>query len=49
MLLSDETLQQLINKWQDLCYEFCIEQDVTDSDDSRYYLNKDEVHNMFDD
>ncbi len=47
--ITTETLQQIVNKWQDLCYEFCIEHDLTDSDNSWYYLDKDEVHNMFDD
>jgi len=37
--ITTEALQQLVNKWQDLCYEFCIEQDLTDSDDSRYYVD----------
>jgi len=38
--ISTEALQQLVNKWQDSCYKFCIEQDLTDSDDSQYYLNE---------
>jgi len=45
--ISKEALQQLVNKWQDLCYEFCIEQDLTDSDDSQYYLDKDEAKMMY--
>jgi len=47
--ISTEALQQLVNKWQDSCYEFCIEQDLTDSDDSRYYLDEEEAKMMFDD
>jgi len=39
--ITTESLQQLVNKWQDSCYEFCIEQDLTDSDDSRYYVDND--------
>ena len=30
-------------------YKFCIEQDLTDSDDSRYYLDEEEAKMMFDD
>jgi len=39
--ITTEMLQQLINKWQELCFEFCIEQDLIDSDDNRYILEED--------
>ncbi len=32
-----------------MCYEFCIEQDLTDSDDSQYYLDEEEAKMMYSD
>jgi len=47
--ISTEALQQLVNKWQDSCYKFCIEQDLTDSNHSQYYLDEEEANMMSDD
>jgi len=48
--ITTEVLQQLNIKWQELCCKFCIEQDLTDSNNSRYIIEEDkEGSNQFDD